>query len=837
MTVTPSMAQTSYEDALTAIVGENKYNVEGEKADSVFWKFTADKNYLAKIAPLDGKYDNIYVNLIKKNDTGEKNDTLTINGAQDNYPTKTYPLEKGQTYYFLIYNNGEIGMNLSLEENDNLGGGLSAEEPAPLANGKTTFVGDAMRQNGYDSYKAYAQYIAEEDGQLVLSSYSYISFDVNGTTVYGEYKDGKYETKMGVEKGKTYLLTFSISQPIALTAQVTHPEKGSVDMPFDMVEGENVLPAKAGDYYYTYTPTKTGFLTISSKNALPGGCVKIYSSKYSLQYNTPTASSERSSFDVRLEVPNTYGSTYYIVVEKVDDTEADETFNMTMEEYKAGDVESNPIAIGELPATETLPTAKGTYYYKVDVPANTNKFLLVKTGLKNANENTKVYVYPNAYGSSPYSGVNGTDNIQYDVTSSSDASYLIKVVSEESEPFSFSVSYKNIEKGDLINNPADAVVGDNTISSDGTKYYAYTATRDGKLVVTGTPEMTVSFPCGTGMYDGNYEDFTSGVTHYIEATANTKYLIKIEGAAKGDVFSLAEEDFKQGESRNNPIVVTGDSYKLPANAANLWLKYNVEKDGVITVDCDAPYDYNSTVEMGKESEDYLTGIMYTENDGSSSTTYYRGSRSVSAGDVLVLHLKMKSNMSNYSITFSQRDYVAGESLSTPIVLEENKTVTIPTAGRTNPIWVKASLVNGEAKFKSNGYLSGNIYSSAEDAKNDVGGEYVAFTYDYTSSNNEYVYNKTVSKTGEYYFMFTQSYGETDITMISNGSTTAIGNINANSGAYMMNGNTLSANGENVSVYSINGSRIANVANGNSINLKAGVYVVYSNGKAKKIVVE
>ena len=42
--------------------------------------------------------------------------------------------------------------------------------------------------------------------------------------------------------------------------------------------------------------------------------------------------------------------------------------------------------------------------------------------------------------------------------------------------------------------------------------------------------------------------------------------------------------------------------------------------------------------------------------------------------------------------------------------------------------------------------------------------------------------------------------------------------------------------EDIDVYSINGSKVATVKNITSANLKSGVYVIYSNGKAKKIVV-
>ena len=47
-----AMAQTSIESALDAQKGENTYKVESSEAKNTYWKFTADKNYLAKVSPL-----------------------------------------------------------------------------------------------------------------------------------------------------------------------------------------------------------------------------------------------------------------------------------------------------------------------------------------------------------------------------------------------------------------------------------------------------------------------------------------------------------------------------------------------------------------------------------------------------------------------------------------------------------------------------------------------------------------------------------------------------------------------------------------------------------------
>ena len=69
------------------------------------------------------------------------------------------------------------------------------------------------------------------------------------------------------------------------------------------------------------------------------------------------------------------------------------------------------------------------------------------------------------------------------------------------------------------------------------------------------------------------------------------YYIVLKNVKKGSAFTLAETKFDAGEVRENPIVMTGDSYTLGENANNLWLKYEVTETGVIEFSCDAPFSW------------------------------------------------------------------------------------------------------------------------------------------------------------------------------------------------------------------------------------------------------
>ncbi|WP_443702500.1 hypothetical protein [Prevotella sp.] len=825
MTATTAWADgnaSKYDTAIEAQIGENKYNLDTETPDSVVWKFTADKNYLAQVGPLAGSYDYVYVSTIVKNNDTQKNDTIDMSGASVAYPDKLFPFIKGNTYYITIVTKGETGMNLNVEENDDIEGGLDKDKPVDISAEHNNFVGKALA-TGYDTYEAYAKYAATGTGILVLTCSNYFSVSCADKNYTGEYSSSTYQIKVPVEAEKNYDFTFSIYTPLAFKAEMTHPTAGSLDIPFEAADGENTVPADSKDYYYTYTPTTAGYLNITSEKPLTGGCVKVYDSKYSIQYDQVKAQSETGSYNVRVEVASVPTSPYYILVSRKEKVEQDETFNIAMEPYKEGETEDTPIAIGELPATTTLPTAQGTYFYTVSVTANTEKFLHLETGLdSDAAYGTQVAIYPQ--GSSIFSGVKGTDNLDLAVNNNYDQNYIIKVTSAEATPITFTVSYKDINKGDLITNPMEAVLGENTITANGTRFYTYTPTTDCKLVLTATPEMTVSFPMGTGAWAGNYDVIQTGTKYYFGVTKDTPYLIKLENTKEGDVFTLAEEQFQQGEDRQNPVVVTGSEYTLPKEqASSLWLSYTAKQEGMLTIYCDAPYNYNNAIEYGKKDAAYLYSMMSTEyDDTGEGKTVYRTTFAVNAGDEILLHSMMNSVDKDYTITFTERNFKEGETAKLPIVLEEGKTVTIPATTSSSAIWVKAKLGKGKAEFTANGYLSGYIYTSLENAEQDNYDRNFYFSADYTITDRTvYNFSYDVEAEGDYYFNITSSNGNTEL-LLKKSNVTTDG----------ISGTEAAAKGS-AAIYSINGTKMA----GSLKTLKPGIYVICADGKTKKVVVE
>ena len=671
----------------------------------------------------------------------------------------------------------------------------------------------------YESTTAYITYTAEKTAQLQISFSGYVpNATVNGTTVTTyDQTTGAYMLKASVEKGQTYSIALNLQGGVVANSKLVEVKAGSLEMPFALNEGENKVPAEMGDYYFTYTPTKTGYLNISSDAVLAGGQVKVYTSLSNITYQQVAASSEAGTYNVRVEIPYT-GSTYYIVVNKLQDSAAEDVVKAEMQDYQPGETVNTAFELTELPVEKTLPSAKGTYYYKLTVPANTEKFVTVETGA-NLDAATSILFYNQQNGE--YGAATVKDGLlkTYVGGQTYDITYILKVTANEDNPLSFKVSYLDVEKGSLVTNPAEAVAGENEITVEGTEYFKYTATKDGKLNVEVEPGVTVSFPRGTGQWDGEYNAINKGTDFFIEATAGTTYLIKVSGAAEGTTMYLEEKEFSAGESRTNPIVMEGDEYTLTkAGAADLWLQYNVTEDGVLDFACDHGYNGGSDrIEIIKNQEPYGTTMMGTETVGNVSTTVFKGKVTVSKGDKLYIHCVLAGQVTGSKIKFTKHEAEPGETVTNPLIITKGKTVTITGASRSTPVWLKASLPAGKTTFRLSGYLMTSLYNSLEDAKNGANAEDVRASY-VSLPDGSYVYEftKDMSEAGDVYFQFVDSYGATGFTWMDDDAT-GIWNIEA-------------AGDSKVSVFKMDGTQV-NQISGN------GVYIIKSNGKTKKVVIK
>lgn len=826
-----AMAQYSQETALDLVPGTNTCTME-DASGMAYWKYTPEENTLITVTATSG-----YVQAYTVNDDNGSGSETTLQGVTTSSLQSTYYLDEGTTCYFRASGSETVSFDAAMKTGGNVGKGFSADDPVIINVGEEMYMGRSVFSN--NGQTTYASYTADDAGVLVLSATAYAYISVNGgASSYMEYSNGKYVYNLSVEAGQTYNITFTQHySPFILTAEMTHPEPGSFEMPFGLIEGDNTVPAENGEYWYTFVNDKTGYGVISSDNTLSRGEVKVYKNKSDIQYGMPYAQSATGSYDVRFEMPST-GMTFYVCVNKAMSSSEDETFSFTIEDYAEGDKESNPIIIENLPATETTKAAGGTFYYAVNVPAGEHKFLNVEATSEITSSYTSVSVYPTG---NSWSATTGTNKVRTEVDGGQNGQqYIIMWSSSETTPITFIVSLEDVKQGELITNPLTAVLGDNVIDGDGTKYYTYTATMTGKLVVKGTPEMYITFPRGTGQYDGTYQSTVVGSTYTLAVTEGQAYYIKIENAKDKDVFNLSEAEFETGESRDKPFIVEDGTFTLGNETyADYWLQYTVQKDGVLTIESDIPYNYTDQLLYCNAEDSYTSGLATTVQDGGEYNTIYRVETVVSAGDVYLVNLKLQSPYEGKVVTFSERDAVEGESIDNPIVLTPGQDIELPTPSRTKPVWCKATLDEGTVTINSNYSIMGTYYEGIENAESG-NGQYVYFSnYDENyQALDYYTWFAEIVNAGDYYFKFDQGNPGTILTL--DGTTTSIKDVNTTDSSVSISGHTLNVNAANadIRIYTVSGAMIAaeKVTGSTSFNLEPGIYIVKINNKVNKVAV-
>lgn len=826
-----AMAQSSEETALELQKGENPWTLDAP-GGYAYWYYTPTENTLLTVSPSAG-----YISVYTYDGEGDAATQVYLRGVNPSQQTSIFSLESGRRYYVLAGGSDTGTLTAEMATGENIGKGLSADDPMPIVVGEEAYMGSSIVAGS--NLTSYAEYTATEDGVLQLTLTTYVQVSVNGgaPTSAESVSSGEYVCKFTVENGQTYDLTFTHYGPFILTAEVTHPVEGSLDMPFTLVEGDNELPAETGEYWYTFTNTSTGYGVINGGTGLRAQ-VKVYNNKANIDYGQTYAESELGSFDVRFELPYP-GTTYYISVNRGISVDQPSTLTFTVEDYKQGEREDNPIVLESLPATETTSNAGGTYYYAVDVPAGEHKFLNVEALSEITNTATSVAVY--VQGNS-YNATSGNASVRAEVNGgTSGQRYIIRWTSSESSPIEFTASFEDIRQGDLISEPLDAVLGTNEIDADGTRYYKYTPTKNCKLVLAGTIEMAVSFSVYSYGYYTPVTASQTGAEYSLTATEGTEYYIQIDNAKAGDEFTLAEAEFEQGETRDNPVIVEDGKFTFGSETyGDYWLQYTADRAGKLVIESDVPYNYTERMQYGRSTDSYLSNMVMSSYDGSTSTNVYGAEVSVAAGDVFLVNLKMAAPHEGCVITFTIRDFEAGESTSTAIELQKDETVSVPSVSRTAPMWYKVSLPEAcNITITADNFISGYWYQGLESTTGS--GEYMTFNYSYDEETyvTTYTFTKEVAAAGDYYIMIDQCYGNTNMTFTSDG-TSGIGSVGTGS-SISVNGGTLNINADNadVRVYTVSGAAVVSekVSGSASFSLDKGIYIVKINNTVKKVIVK
>lgn len=808
-----TMAQT-FEQPLSVSPGDNHYNTA--QAGDVYWVFNADQDYIATIKNYNGG-ELPQLAVLKD---GETQPTNILGTTASNWEDKIYAFEKGKTYYFCINATGagDLGFTIELEATQNVGKGLTENDPVEIKLGEKQVIGTpAAYEEEFNEIKAYATYKAEKDGQLQIKTEQRTDrVTVNGTTISAGQDNGKNVFKINTEKGQVYNIDFQLSIPVAIiTSDVVVVKEGSFDMPYVLKEGENTIPAEAGKYYFSYKLTKKGYLHITSSEKVENAKLSVYGNQvHAKSEKNAVAESAEGILDVRTEIASTYG-TYYVVVNKTAKTDKPSTFKMQMEDYKPGETAGTaiPVDVTETAKAITLPGAKGKYFYAITVPANTKKLLTVESPAA-LSEGTSVYVNT----SEGTHGKTEMENqiIKRDVTSTREQKYYLVVTSNEAAPLTLNIKYADAEKGSLITAPKEAIIGSNIIDFDGTEYYTYKATQDGKLAVTVEDGVTVTFPTNTSGY-GSYDTYLKDNTYSIQATKGTTYNIVFKNVKKGSTFTLEETQFAAGEVRENPIAMTGDTYTLGKNASNLWLKYEVTKTGVIEFSCDAPFSWSTFIGIAKNNGKAPVSMAEQIQDESTldqaepmRIDVYHAVFSVKEGDALYIQVSIEGDATGKKLTFTQRASKPGETIDNPIELKKGETLDVSKASLNNPIWVKARLTVGKNEFQN---VDGGNFTPQQFCRlEDDGITYSGMPI--TWEGNSFIKEKT--KEEDFIFMISYAEGRAKVKFVDN-NTDGISRIELDSDS-------------KPAIYTINGTKINSITG-------SGVYIIKSNGKTKKVVIK
>ena len=807
LAATTATAQ-EFANPLTPTEGNNSYQVESP--DTIYWKFVADADYIATF----GQYGSSGVPKVAFESNGKPSYIKGVTAST------IFALEKGKTYYFTINAEakGEVGFSLKLDKTENLGAGLTTDKPVEIKLGATQVLGNpCYPEDSWEETNVYTTYKAEKDGQLQIKTEQYVtSANVDGTAVSAETVNDKRVYKINTEAGKTYAINFTLGIPFFVaTSEVVEVKEGDIDMPYVMKEGENSIPAEAGKYFFTYKPEKTGYLNITSDAESAGNKLSIYKFKiHATNGNNAVGQSADGSYNVRAEI-ELNDNTYYIVVDKTTATAKAETFNVKMESYQPGETAGTaiPVTVSETAKAITLPGAKGKYFYTFTVPANTKKFLTVESPAA-LSEGTSAYVNI----SEGIYGATKMENqiIKRDVNSTKEQKYYLVVTSNEAAQLTLNIRYADVEKGSLITEAKDAVLGSNTIDFNGTEYYTYKATKNCKLAVTVEDGVTVTFPKDKSGY-GSYDVFPKGNTYSIQATAGEIYYITLKNVKQGSTFTLDEAEFDAGEVRENPIVMTSNTYMLGENTSNLWLKYDVTETGVIEFSCDAPFAWSNVIGIAKN--DGKAPVSMTDNIQDDSTldqvdparhNVYHAVFSAKQGDALYILVNIEGDATGKKLTLTQRASKPGETIDNPIELKKGETLDVSKASPNNPIWVKARLAKGKNEFKNAG--NGNIIPLKECRPSGDGISYDGYPVQWTGDS--FIEDATEEK--DFIFMVSNAEGRAKVMFVDN-NTDGISRIELDSDS-------------KPAIYTINGTKINSITG-------SGVYIIKSNGKTKKVVIK
>lgn len=791
-------AQDTAETALAMKEGNNDYTfASASSINTVYYKYTtsADQSQLVYVTLSEQG-----TSIICSSDGTTDN---TIQGCiLSEGLLRIFPVEANQTVYF-IFTTTESNISFDTEFHDyDLSLGNTCEEPV-IATEEDFFV--KTTGSGYYPGNTYVGYSCTEDGVLEMTFSNYASVRIqegcSGTpsTVTTSY-DGttrNYKGKTPVKAGTDYIVIVETSSPLVASFKQIEMEIGkSCDLPFDVTEGDCTLPKEAATYWYRIQPEKSGFMYINSNSPLYGGSINIYTSCESYSKIAGIA----GYFQLRCHVDA--GSTYLISIESIEEFEENITFSIAVKDPEAGESIDNPIDITNETEVYT-PQYDGTYYYSVMIDGEEPKFLVIdatEAGIMNSGTNVSITRQDN-----PYTVIaNGTDYLKAAV--SPGINYIVKwnIAESNATPLRFEVSYEDVAKGDICENPIEAVSGENKLTACETKYFSYLPTRKGWMIISAQEPLNVSFPRDCNPNSGEYPKTTVGLTYKIEVTPDKEYIIKFSNVEYDTTFNLTEEDYKDGESCDMPLEIVLGENNLSSTIPSCWYSFVAPQDGKLTVSSDMIFESgtsgtSSIVVYTDGCESYGTNISSAGEEG----VVFEGSFVVSQNDVIIINVNQITLNQDKTLTISIRDLEPGEACDKPINIEQEGDFELAKASRQSPVWYSIYLMPGNFCISSTEYFSMSMYESCESSSPLAVSNY---NYDYETYTGDYRLNYTVENEGMYILKLEDSYSNITANITGNIKSDIRTDIKKDTYVFVSDGKICvnSSRPEKIQIYSITG---------------------------------
>lgn len=831
-------AQTDVSTALDLQVGTNSYDLTGQSGYvTLYYKYTApaESGQLLTFTTVKGEG----LSYVMSEDGTYNKMIYGINSATGSI----VPVKAGQTVYLILNTRGGSEISFDMKaENAIVEGGQTKEEAIDVTGQSNFFIPSNYSTETYSSV-TYLKYECSEEGVLEMTftgSLSGLSVceenSSEETSVSLSYVSGTVVGKTEVEAGKVYIIKIKAStSPLIGNFVITHPTIGtSSDMPFTGKAEGNELPAEIGEYWYSYVAEDNGFVMLSSDSYLYGGTVSVYNAN---SMYSPIASVD-GCFLLRFNAVK--GNTYLICIEKNEATGSPDLFDMTLVPAGEGDSFNNPKAI-EL-GENTLPQYNGQYYYSITIPgeAGTPKFLNISSEADFLSSATNVAVYDQ---NNMYSSLaSGTKDVKVEVSAGN--TYIICWnLNEDINGFKYNVSVEDIAQGDVYGNPIPAVVGTNDLKSGSDKYYKYTATLNGWLVISPSdPAVKVQFPMSSGPYPSYRTAVQDGFSIKTEIVKGTEYVIQFSDVTADGTFDLEEVAYGEGESKETAIVVEGSSADVPKSAQTTWYRYVAPADGMLEISSDINYEQNasyqsSTVRVMRDGDSYPVDRT---NSSTVGITFF-GKFGASKDEVFYVQVVTLSAQEGKTVTFNLRDYEPGETSDNPIELTIGEN-TLKSATRQNPVWYYADLDKGELKITAD---ASNYYMMSVYKSDDL--NTVLATSNYVSGSapdyiGSYELSYEVETPGRYIMKLEQTNPIGAVVTVTANIATGISGtgmaavrISAGAGCISV---TPSAEGASVYVYDLTGKLVSSayIKGQTTFNVEKGLYVVKVDNKAVKVVV-